>query len=827
MSKFIYGLNVNKSFSDIPDPEQALENLGLDIRDLDIIRGMADAGVTKRDVTRLSGLDVDARSELSTIYQDLLRSTRLVEASPDIRFTISSDHIVNNKLKAKSFKYNYINYNANNAIVGADISTSRVSSWSSFEDPATATSPIFYGGDVEIIPNANTGSSQIKNTTLDFSGSVTQRRFAAEVPTHLVTIDVGGVPKQVYAMKGIPITWEGYFKNIEMLDSATSNVRNEVNAYENILPTWTITNVDNGVEYAPYQNVPLNYNLLFSDSRPRPRKLSFYYPPDNIRLLRLRLLNLTEWTNTTIPNLATLDISFNDIRQMPLFNVLTPNLLSLNVSGNNMTRATDEFGVQMSANTQLSILPTSLTSLTINGCFSDNSDIDLSYLTNLQGFSLDSSFDTTSTTNSRRRFMTFTGSTPVVNSNSIVNYTVTNQNYTTLHSSVTSSPTIRRVNIVNNNIISDSDGNEISFNNNANSMISFASSSNSHNVVNLSGHANLTSYSHTYSRTLQGNTSIEGIFTGCDALQSISFFATDVTGNFNGALADLGELISCDVRFTRLYGNVTSSTFRNATKLRIFYIAGGFLGLSSTQPNANTTIQYDNTFDSDAFYDAASLVNLFIYDNPYIIGNIPDLSRNSSLAYLYIQNVRMTGGLTSFTPNRNLQWLIVRGTRINQPMPQYTNASFRGIYLNNNLLHGLLPEIQCQNLIHLYLNNNNLGKDSDGNIDTSLGKIPSFASSRRLQFVGLNNNFFTSYEGGAFLTNTSLRVLSLANNLLTLQDGFAILSDLKFNWGLSNRSGVRIDLRGNPGITEDAILNDFVAGENLLFLRSKGWSIFI
>lgn len=814
MSKFIYGLNVNKSFADIPDPDRALENLGLDINDLNIIRGMANAGVTKRDVIRLSGLDVDSRRELSTIYQDLLRSTRLVESSPDIRYVISSDHIVNNKLKAKSFKYNYINYSANNVISGADISTSRVSSWSSFDDPAVPTSPIFYGGDVEIIPNSSTGNSQIKNTSLDFSGSISPRRFAAEVPTHLVTIEVGGVPKQVYAMKGIPITFEGYFRN--------ATLRSEVNAYDSILPTWTITNTDNGIEYAPYENIPLNYDLRFVDSRARPRKISLYYPPDNIRLLTLPLLNLIEWTNTVLPGLTTLDINSNDIREMPAFNVLTPNLLSLNVSSNNMSRAADEFGVQIKANTQLSRLPTSLRVLTINGCFADDSDIDLTYLTNLQTFNLDSIYS-----GNLRRYMTFTGSTPAVDSNSIVTYSVRYENYTTLHTSVTSSPTIRNVNIQVNNIVSDSDGNEIAFDNNANSMISFLSYSNSHNIVNLSGHDSLITYSHVYSRNLQGSNSIEGIFTGCDALQSISFYATDVTGNFNGALANLGSLITCDMRFTRIYGNVSAGTFANNINLKNFYIAGGFLGISSDQPNANTTFQYENTFDIDAFYDAPNISNIQISSNSYIIGNIPDLSFNASLSYLLIDRVGFTGGLTSFTTNRSLQWLIVRNNQIRQPIPRYTNSSFRGIYLNNNQLYGEVLPFECPSLIYVYLNNNNLGKDSEGNVDASLGQIPSFVSSPALQYIGLNDNFFTSYTNEAVLYNRVLRYLSLANNSLTLQDAFSLLSDLKANWGLNNRTGVRVDIRGNPSITEDAILNDPVAGEDLLFLRSRGWSIFI
>jgi hypothetical protein len=817
MTRFIYGLNVNKSFADIPDPEKALENLGLNIRDLDIIRGISNEGVTKNDIVRISNLDVDARKELATISGDLRQSTLLTQFAPDVRRDITTDHIIDNQLSARSFKYNYIAYDNGNQILGADISTSRVSSWSTFESPVTSTSPILYGGDVEVIPTPATSNSQVKVDQLTFNQAPIQKRFAAEVPTHLITIEVGGAQKQIYAMKGIPIIFEGYFR--------TANLKSVVTNFSGILPTWLITNKDNGVEYAPYENVALSYELEFVDSVARPRQIEFFYPPSNIRELELSSINLNEWTNVVLPSLVTANLAFNDLRDMPNFNTLTPNLTSLNVHGNDMSRSVNDVGVQIVANTQLSRLPTTLNSLIIDGCFSDNTDIDISYLSNLQTFRFDTNYEEyVANRDSRRRQMTSIGSTPKVNSSTISSYTVRHQPYRKLDTSVTSSSSIRSVNIDQCNIASDSSNAEIAFNNNSNNMVSFISYNNPHNIVNLSGHDRMTQYWHRTSRNLVGSSSIEGIFAGCDSLKSISLYATDATGNFDGTIANLGSLEYCDMRFTLIHGKVSSTAFSGTSKLRNLYFARSFLGLDSSTPA--TATQYTNTFDNDSLTGLSELRYLFCYNAPYVTGDIPDMSQNTNLIQVYLDNSRFTGGLTNFNTNRNMRLVFARYNLLNQTVPVYSSQSITGLYLNNNLLYGRLQAFECINLAYLYLNNNNLGKDQSGATDSSLGQIPTFIGNPRLLDLKLNNNFFTSYTAGAIRNNTRIRDVSFANNRLSFNDVFSILSDLNDNWTLNNRSGVRVDLRGN-NVTEDVVINDSIAGETLAFLRSRGWSIFI
>ena len=55
-NKRIFGLDVNVSLSDVENRIQCLTNLDVDIRDIDLIRGIAEAGVDSDDLQCVSNL---------------------------------------------------------------------------------------------------------------------------------------------------------------------------------------------------------------------------------------------------------------------------------------------------------------------------------------------------------------------------------------------------------------------------------------------------------------------------------------------------------------------------------------------------------------------------------------------------------------------------------------------------------------------------------------------------------------------------------------------------------------------------------------------------
>ena len=204
---------------------------------------------------------------------------------------------------------------------------------------------------------------------------------------------------------------------------------------------------------------------------------------------------------------------------------LAPNLKTLILTGNNMSRALDSNGNQVKANVQLQYLPTTLTSLTMNGTFSDDEVIDLRYLTNLTSIGMDTFY-----TRDAARAMTGSTDTDPANAANpkngtsprvdpgIVSYTVTRQPYSRLADGVCDSTTLSTVNITLCDITRRETARD---NNNADVPEStppakiqqaltiasptidyFYSYSNSHNIVNFQNNTSIFYYWHRYSRGL-------------------------------------------------------------------------------------------------------------------------------------------------------------------------------------------------------------------------------------------------------------------------------------------------------------------------------------
>ena len=209
MAEIKFGLNVNRSLADVADPAAALENIGIDINDLDVIRNAAGTlGITADDVKTLSGLEVPVQTYLVKLYQDTLQYATIIDETAGTGSALKGNLSVNGALGAGAIKYQYID-DDNSTLKFADISTSRVSSWSSTDSPASSTSPIFYGSQIEV-------DGAIEANTLEILKPADTVRFrSSEVPTHKVQATIGGQTVYLYAMKGIPLIFEGFFRNLD------------------------------------------------------------------------------------------------------------------------------------------------------------------------------------------------------------------------------------------------------------------------------------------------------------------------------------------------------------------------------------------------------------------------------------------------------------------------------------------------------------------------------------------------------------------------------------------------------------------------------------
>lgn len=324
------GLSISRKLSDIQDKAAALNNLNLSLRDLDVIRGVSSTLVAD-DIKTLSGLDFDFERYVTSLNYETGIYDVLITNAYDESAYINSDIFVNGQFGAASIKYNFYDTDTK-GIVSADISTSRVSSWSSFTTPPTISSPIFYGGEVKV-------EGPIEFTELLINSTVEPKRFNTEIPTHKIRVRIDGVETWLYAMKGIPLIFRGFFRNL-----LTTNAAIGITQYNtSIRPSWVVQIVDTGRESVISPALTTIGGVRTSrptvrDTIAREKDIKFYFAPDFITTITMVTLGLTEFPQVILPNLTTLNVQSNDLRLMPDLSRYN-SLINFNIFSNNLSRA--------------------------------------------------------------------------------------------------------------------------------------------------------------------------------------------------------------------------------------------------------------------------------------------------------------------------------------------------------------------------------------------------------------------------------------------------------------------------------------------------------
>lgn len=418
------GLNVAKTMADVDDPIAALASLGLRRADFDLIAGItgADVGVDISDFHNLSNLTVDAKKELNSLRRCVETTITLADLIPDVSTPLFHNiRIDGDKLAGGAIKYKFLNFNnvvANNYRVDeADISTSRLSSWSPMGDAPNQDSYIVYGSDVKVI------GDRVGFTSLAVTDEPKPKEFRAEVPTHSVQLQINGQPESFLAMKGIPLSFICNFKDAVLKASALP-----ITDTQGTIPiTFKITNLDTGGQtYNSGDNTSANPGSIgvgtlgnpgsyeFSGVDYRRRRVDVYYDPNKIQRLDLNQLEINSLPNVSLPGLKKLFIASNNFSLIPEFRSdgtaakqgfdgglgIAPNLEELQMTANNLGRAPDALlgNTSVSADAgspskQLNRLPLSINSITMNGCFTDGSQpIDLTDYVNLNYMNLSSDY---------------------------------------------------------------------------------------------------------------------------------------------------------------------------------------------------------------------------------------------------------------------------------------------------------------------------------------------------------------------------------------------------------------------------------------------------
>jgi len=415
------GLNIAKGMIDVDDPRIALRNLGLNRADLDLIRGLTQPGtdVTVTDFHAVSKLIEPQKTTLQSLASTAETTNDVLESVSDIRVPMDFNMSINSRIAGSAIKFNYIDFSEVDglnywSLKASDISTSRQSSWSPVGNEPTPSDYILYGGEAKVIGDT------IAFTNLETTVAPIPKTFRAEVATHVLKINNTNAADatnthQFLAMKGIPITWNAYFRDVDLGAVITPG---GVSDSLGLVPiTWRITNTDGSdLSYNSGDGTTANPGNIgigtetnpaiyaYRDTSSKPRRLEFFYDPSKVQRLDVENTNLIDWTNISLPALKILNIEGNDFSIMPEFRSdatvaksgyaggagLATALEEISITGNNLglTRAaqyiegtngfTESSALSAStASAQLNRLPTTMTTIFANGCFRDATPVNL------------------------------------------------------------------------------------------------------------------------------------------------------------------------------------------------------------------------------------------------------------------------------------------------------------------------------------------------------------------------------------------------------------------------------------------------------------------
>ena len=807
----LFGLNVLSFLADVENKNLALKSLDLNVFDLDIIRGSANAGATRRDWVSFSRLKQPIHKAITRFESESGQFSRILGDRAGTDNILFGNLTINGALSGNAIRYRYIKgLGTNSRTIGiADISTSRVSSWSSAASPVIATSPISYGARVGIKAGSalQFGSAPAGQKRLKTSITPTAKEFDSEFPTSEITTIINGSPVKLYAMKGIPLIFRGFFRNLDA-SITLSGLLNGTPA------SWKVVETGNANNYVNFANKDgQTTSISFRSSRSRERNVQFYYNPDFIRQITIQSSGIDTLPVTKLTGLTYLNLRYNNLKNFPDFISIAPNLKSLLLS-HNPFYLSETASERKLTSTIIDKIPAALTSLHLPGTFYGSIDPNLfSKFTNITDFQLGRGGGAYFHPDGVH------ANTPLPNiSNTCATYTAYSNDFRSIAATSGNNKNIKDLtnlsylHISGNYYLVDS---QFSI---ASSVINYINlASTGLPIPNLAGKTQLqTAYCH-YMRSngglFSGNTYK---FNNCNALETLYLYATNIGGRFprftNASLSYL------EMRYTNVTGGfkdgtttddshaISDQTFRDCPSLRTFYVMSGNL---LTQPIATSTFTF-----------TPALQNLLYRSYGRTTGAIPNLNVCSDLRYLNLYYNAFSSGTPNLQSSLNINYVNLSYNKLSGQIPAFRNLSnLSQLYLHNNKYTGLSEFSNLPNLRYFYCHN----QFTDGAPGIS-GQIPDFSSCPRMYYLIMYNNSFTSYKTGAFESLYQLKYLDISNNELSSQALEQIIEDLYSNYTTTPRGGVTVNLKN--AMISGATLPDPTL-DKIVLLRAKSWTVIL
>ena len=359
-TSIIYGINAHGGLGEVENFDQALKNLGLNPADLNKIGAIANttSGLDRQEFYTLSGSDENLFRRIGNIYSASRDIVFEAEKSAGSSLTtkqtgdgpnIEGNLIINGPIGAPAIRYfsNTLLQTGTNNHEPVDISTSRVSSWN------RQGTTLSYGGDL-LVDSEGQGSVYTSLLRVGYGGNsdlttnspalgvgsfivdgtagktpITPKTFIAEQATHKLKATINGKTYFMYAMKNIPLIFNGTFKG-RGSSSAIADVETSTG-----LPSYRVIRKSDGLTQDT-----LNQNQLFvNNTDTSERDIEIYVNPKVITKLDLsgevtNSLKITNFPNAEYDVLNNLQFANNLLEIMPNFRVIAPSLNILNMANN-------------------------------------------------------------------------------------------------------------------------------------------------------------------------------------------------------------------------------------------------------------------------------------------------------------------------------------------------------------------------------------------------------------------------------------------------------------------------------------------------------------
>ena len=901
----IFGLKITNKLTDVEDSEKVLENLRLELPDLDVIRGSVNAGASREDFINFSRLSRPIFKTLDRFYEDIKSYEAVVLDRASISSILFGNLTINGRLDGTSvrYRYRYLDPDDSSALPEyrlADISTSRVSSWSSSDTRASSSdlsiqekARISYGGQVQIVTNTNTegGSDPLNKAHLVFGDHPTpdvtgisgkprlqtslvpqEKEFDAERPTHTVTVDLDGTPVQMYAMKGIPLIFEGTFRNlinaririVPESDSSTGDL---------IKPSWKIVEVDNPNAFLNFENV-LNSNnrdsyLTFKSSSSKNRFIQFYYRPDKIQYIIIRSANIQTLPVAILDDLRLINLENNAITNMPDLKTFGPKVTNLNLRRNPLNNSEDPNERRLNTSV-LAKMPDNVNRLylgsTFYGSINDGTTASasliytrfsgtdgLEYLVlqrygGLQYFHKDSADPECHIPNVsdnmkyyniyRNDFRGIAGGSPIAQlSNSNANTSGSNNGRTFLSAPSGNEKTIKTCANLENLLISRNYNlTDESFSIASAAIKDVRMTFTNLPMPDLQNKSALTRFEANHCRNLghmaYKNSSGNEIYklNNCSALTQIYISnATSVStgtgaspnGALHGPLPTTFTNINLEVlrlENTRLQGGIFSNQPEEDETFSGDVIPGTLFdgyGTKLRDFRISSNKFHVGGVGNNVFNYTPNLQILRIRSNKKINGTLPNIGGCPKLRYLDYYNNAFTGDVYQLSSNESLTHVYLHVNQLSGTIPEYKNLpNLQRLRLNQNNFTGL-SKFTLPKLIEFRAHINDI-----------TGTIPTFSDCPKLKFLTLFNNDFTGYTPGAISQNYQLRLADFSQCRLGQNALDTIIDDLYENYEASGSSrSVTLNVQNQKGSDDEDISFKTEQQEKINTMRDSGWTI--